>query len=88
MISVGTAWCSGAKSYERVNAGSLEELKEKLRNAGHATVQLLSVDAMDDAWSYEKSDIPIEELSEADVAWLEERREGFYASRRYLVCRL
>ena len=88
MITVSTAWSSGFKSYGLASADNLEGLKQKLFESGHQKVHLVRVDAMDDSWSYEKSSIPVEALSEADVAWLNEPQDGMWASRRYLVCRL
>ena len=60
----------------------------RLLESGHGKVHLMCVDAMDDSWSYEKSNIPVEELSAADLAWLNVPQEGRWASQRYLVCRL
>jgi hypothetical protein len=88
VILVSTAWSSGFKSYGLTSAENLEQLKLKLIESGHQTVHLVSVDAMDDSWSHEKSNIPVAELSEADLAWLNEPQDGRWASRRYLVCRL
>ena len=88
MIFVSTAWDSGFKAYGTASAENLEGLKLKLLQSGQQKVHLMCVDAMDDSWSYEKSNIPVEELSEADLAWLNVPQEGRWASQRYLVCRL
>ena len=88
MIFVPTAWDSGFKTYGTASAESLEGLRQKLLESGQQQVHLVRVDAMDDSWSYEKSNISIGELSEADLAWLNVPQEGRWASQRYLVCRL
>ena len=88
MIFVSTAWDSGFKTYGTASAEDLEGLKLRLLESGHQKVHLVCVDAMDDSWSYEKSNIPIEKLCEADLAWLNVPQEGRWASQRYLVCRL
>ena len=88
MMFVSTAWNAGFKTYGMASAENLEGLKLKLLESGQQKVHLVSVDAMDDSWSYEKSNIPVEELSEADLAWLNVPQEGRWASQRYLVCRL
>jgi hypothetical protein len=84
MITVSTAWNAGFKCYGFACGKDLEELKRKLLESGHEVVHLIRVDPWDDIWSYEKSRIPVVELSEADLAWLGEPQ----ASGRYLVCRL
>ena len=88
MITVSTAWNAGFKTYGFASAENLEQLKAKLVESGHQKVHLVRVDAMDDLWSYEKSNIPVEELSAANLEWLNVPQEGMWASRRYLVCRL
>ena len=88
MIFVSTAQDTGFKNYGLISADDLEQLKQKLLESGHRVVHLVSVDAMDGDWSYQKSNIPVAELTEADLAWLGEKQEGRYASSRYLVCRL
>jgi len=88
LIIVSTAGNQGFKTYGQVSAADLEELRARLRESGHRVVHLVSVDAMDGDWLYVKSNIPVEELSEADLAWLKEPREGRWASQRYLGCAL
>lgn len=88
MIFIATAWNAGFRTYGTASAESLEGLRQKLLESGQQKVHLVYVDAMDDSWSYQKSNIPIEELSEADLAWLNVPQEGRWASQRYLVCRL
>jgi hypothetical protein len=88
MIFVSTAWNAGFKTYGMASAESLEGLRQKLLASGHQKVHLVRVDAMEDSWSYEKSNIPVEALSEADLAWLNVPQDGRWASQRYLVCRL
>ena len=88
MISVATAWNAGFKTYGFAGAENLEQLKAKLVESGHLKVHLVRVDAMDDLWSYEKSNIPVNELSEAHLEWLNVPQQGMWASARYLVCRL
>lgn len=83
-FSIRTAWRSGFKVYGFASATSLEDLKQKLRETGHKYVHLVSTDPWDDSWCREKSNILIDELSDADIAWLRER-DG---PDRYLVCKL
>lgn len=88
MITVGTACDSGFKNYALATAEDLESLRRKLIESGHRVVHLISVDAMDGDWTYVKSNIPVGNLSEADLAWLNEPLEGRWASQRYLGCSL
>ena len=88
MITVATAANHGFKTYGHASAVDLEDLRAKLRESGHRVVHLVSVDAMDGDWLYVKSNIPVEALSEADLAWLNESQEGRWASQRYLGCAL
>jgi hypothetical protein len=85
---VTTAWSAGFKAYGCPSVENLEQLKAKPVKSGHRVVPLMGVDAMDGDWLYVKSNIPVEELSEADLAWLREPQEGRWASQRYLGCAL
>lgn len=88
MISVATARDLGFKVYGHASAADLEELRAKLRESGHRVVHLVSVDTMDGDWLYVKSNIPVEEFSDADLVWLKEPQDGRWASQRYLGCAL
>ena len=63
-------------------------LKKKLLEAGNEVVHLLLVDPWEDDWSYAKSDIPVDELEEKYIKWLEKEQVSEYSSERYLVCSL
>jgi len=85
MISFGTAWDSGFKSYGFTSVESLDDLKVKLAATGQSKVHLVTTDRWDNMWTYVKS-IAVNELSQPDVDWLNEG--GRDSDRRYLVCRL
>ena len=89
MITVCTASRQGGmKSYSAISAENLEELKKKLLETGHKVVHLLSVDPWEDNWSYVKSDIPVQDLEDKHIKWLEKVQVSEHSSSRYLVCRL
>ncbi len=89
MITIGTATRQGGmKVYNAISAENLEELKKKLLETDHKVVHLLLVDPWEDDWSYAKSDIPVNDLEEKHIKWLEKEQVSEYSSDRYLVCRL
>ena len=88
MRFASTIWNAGFKSYGQASADYLQGLKQKLPDSGHRVVHLVTTDPWDGRRNTEKGDIPVDELSEADLAWLNAPQGGMWASQRYLVCRL
>ena len=88
MISISTAYSCGIKEYSSVAVDNLEDLKNILVNSGHTVVSLIKVSPWDDSWSYFKSDISVDQLSDADIAWLNKCTDSLYRESRYLKCKL
>ncbi|BDQ36839.1 hypothetical protein SYK_11990 [Pseudodesulfovibrio nedwellii] len=88
MIEISTAYSSGFKVYSSVTVEDIEDLKKKLVESGHGVVSLIRVSPWDDSWSYVKSDIPVGEISDADITWLNKCSNSLYSDSRYLKCKL
>lgn len=89
MISIRTAqnW-GGGKSYGFVTAEHLDDLKKLLVDSDHKFVHLVQKDPWDNCLDSVKSDIPVSDLSDADIEWLEASQDSMYSCQRYLVCNL
>lgn len=68
-------------------AEDLDDLKNKLINYGNNFVKLIRVNAWDGSWSTEKQKIPVNDLSEADIAWLQKHEASTDRDGRCLECK-
>lgn len=75
----------GITTYSVVIAENMDELRKKLHGIGQRSVSFCEKGKYDDSPSWYKSDVPVDEISEEDLAWLSGGNE--YVSH-YLCCGL
>jgi hypothetical protein len=86
MLCVRTATSTSySKSYSTRCFASLEDLQRAIVANGWKAVHLVAVNRWDGSWDFHASDIPVQELRQNHLDWLEYPEA---ADSRHLVCGL
>jgi hypothetical protein len=88
MKSISIASGGSIKEYDWLEFTDLDDLKKKLIATGHEVVHLILVSPWDDSWTKVKQDILVNDLTEADIAWLNKEITTLHSDSRYLQCNI